>query len=129
LTRVISEMSDDDTSENKKPDQIAALREVLLGPVVEEADKRHAHVMKVLQEISTVLAARIEDLEAQVESLTKAVETERHDFARGIGDAVAGLGQQLRELGARAHDTDLVEATKKAKAATARRRRTKAKPA
>lgn len=117
-------MSDDsETSKDNGP--IDQLRDILLEPVLSRQDKRHAHVMKLLQEISTVLAARIEDLEARVETLSATIETDRRDLAHNIGDAVAGLGQQLRDLaaGAQASGAAMATAAKKAKAATARRRK------
>jgi len=82
-------------------DEMQMLRGLLLRPMVEQNEVRDQKIMEFIEQFSTELSARLASLEAQVSRLAKEIDN-RDNVVFDIGEGIASLGQQLRQLASKA---------------------------
>jgi len=87
--------------QDNSKDEMRMLRDLLLRPMVEQNKVRDQKIMEFIEQFSTELTARLNSLEARVAELAAEVGN-RDSAVCDIGEGIASLGQQLRQLTSRA---------------------------
>ncbi len=82
-------------------DELQMLRDLLLRPLVEQNKARDQKIMEFIEQFSTELTARLSTLETRVAELAAEVDN-RGSAVCDIGEGIATLGQQLRQLASKA---------------------------
>ncbi len=96
-------MSDRENNTN----EMQLLRELLLKPIYEQNKIRDQRIMEFVEQFSTDLTARVSALEQRLGELASLVDN-RDSVVSDIGDGIASLGLQLRQLVSKA-DADEVQ--------------------
>ena len=86
-------MSDKENTTN----EMQHLRELLLKPIYEQNKIRDQKIMEFVEQFSTDLTSRVSALEQRLGELVSLVDN-RDSVVSDIGDGIASLGQQLRQL-------------------------------
>jgi len=95
-------MQDGGMSDRKDTsNEMQLLRELLLKPIYEQNRMRDQKIMEFVEQFSTDLTSRVSALEQRLGELASLIDS-RDSVVSDIGEGIASLGQQLRQLVSRA---------------------------
>ncbi len=77
--------------------EMQVLRELLLKPIYEQNRIRDQKIMDFVEQFSVDLTSRLNVLESRLDELASTIDN-RDNVVSDIGDGIASLGQQLRQL-------------------------------
>jgi len=91
-------------------EDIEVLREVLFKPLHEQNKARDKKLVQFVEQFGAKLTTRLRDLEKRVDLLAAEID-KRETMVSGIGEGIASLGQELRQLASKAESLQVAPAS------------------
>ncbi len=85
------------TDQDAAARELGQLRDILLAPVEERNKQRDEQILDFVEDMAKSLTARINDLEQRIEQLCAQADDDRRHVVENMADAMASLGNQLRQ--------------------------------
>ena len=81
----------------KTRDELGMLRDILLEPVFAQIERRDKKVLEFIEQLSSDLVSRVNNLQAQLNALKDEIQ-HRDKAVADVADGIANLGSELRKV-------------------------------
>lgn len=107
MTKSVSVLHPEKTSEDTSANTIDKVRDLLFGEAKREHDNRIAELDATMKAMNDRIADEFKAMEAKMDAMSQALSSRHDENLRQIGEAIASVGRQISSLGsAREHDRD-----------------------
>ncbi len=93
-------------------EDIQVLRDVLLKPLYEQNKVRDQKLVQFVEQFGAKLTTRLRELEKRIDLLAEEID-KRENMVSGIGEGIACLGQELRQLASKAESLQVAPVSRR----------------